>query len=78
MTVSVLQEFLDAGMLPIGEDDQKFEFLRMAAESLAETLREDRTKLIPYRGGCSFPGKLYAKPPSGVPRQHSADENAGA
>lgn len=21
----------------------------------------------PYRGSCSFPGKLYVKPPSGVP-----------
>jgi len=42
-TASILNDYLAAGLLPIGEDDQKLELLEKAATALAARLQADPT-----------------------------------
>jgi hypothetical protein len=46
MELNVLQRFLDAGMLDIGEDDEKFKHLQNASQDLAKNLSEKKTQVI--------------------------------
>jgi hypothetical protein len=43
---SILQKFLDAGMLNIGEGDEKFEALQSASEDLSKILEERKSEVI--------------------------------
>src|ERR1700728_888826 len=58
MESDVLQGFLDQGLLNIGEEVDKFEYLKNAAADLAEHLKNDRRSLITAASvllGGSFP-----------------------
>lgn len=43
-----LQQFLNAGMLQVGDDDSRFNTLRSAAQDVAKELGRERSKLVPY------------------------------
>lgn len=44
----MLQEFLDAGLLEIGEDDSRFNSLVKASDDLAKSIINEKTLTIPY------------------------------
>ncbi len=46
MQSEILQKFLDRGLLDVGEDNEKFNYLTSAAADLANSLKEDRRKLV--------------------------------
>jgi len=45
---SILQRFLDIGMLNIGEEDEKFKYLENASRDIAKSLSEKKLQLINY------------------------------
>ncbi len=46
MQTDVLQKFLDARLLDLGEDPERFGYVKSAAEELANKLLENRQLLI--------------------------------
>ncbi|MGO9256335.1 MAG: GTPase-associated system all-helical protein GASH [Bryobacteraceae bacterium] len=46
MQSEILQKFLDRGLLDLGEDNNKFDYVTSAAADLANNLKEDRRKLV--------------------------------
>lgn len=44
----MLQEFLDAGLLQIEDETEKFSALKRAAEAIAKSLKDEPEKLIPF------------------------------
>lgn len=45
---SVLHNFLDKGLLDIGEDDEKFKFLQKTSQDLVKRLLKKKSEIIPF------------------------------